>query len=130
MYAQEFAQRYSHAQVTSITPKQLLLLMFDGGLRFLRQARTALAADDLRVFCESLSRAAAIVSELQATLDKRQGGDIAIQLDRLYDFMMVRLSEANATRSVRPLEDALRVLDTIADGYRAIIGGVPAVQAA
>ena len=34
MYAQEFAQRYSHAQVTSITPKQLLLLMFDGGLRF------------------------------------------------------------------------------------------------
>ena len=130
MYAQGFAQRYTQAQVTSIPPKQLLLLMFDGGLRFLRQARTALGADDLQGFCESLSRAQAIVSELQATLDKRQGGDIAVQLDRLYDFMSVRLSEANATRNARPLEDALRVFNTIADGYRAIISGVPAVQAA
>ena len=130
MQAQGFAQRYTQAQVTSVDRKRLLLLVFDGGLRFLRQARAALAGDDLQTFCEALSRAQAIVSELQATLDMAQGGDIAIQLDRLYDFMLLRLTEANASRSMRHMDDALRVFDTIAGGYRAIVGGPGAVQAA
>jgi flagellar secretion chaperone FliS len=129
MNAQGYAQRYNQVQVTSVDPKRLLLLVLDGGLRFLRQARGALAADDLAGFCVALGRAQAIVAELQATLDMERGGEIAVQLNRLYDFMLVRLTDANASRNVRDLDDVLRVFDTVASGFRSIIerpAGVPA----
>lgn len=121
MYAYGNAQRYTQMQVTSVDHKRLLLLVLDGGLRFLRQAREALVADDVRRFCESLTSAQAIVSELQATLDMERGGEIAIQLNRLYDFMLLRLTEANAGRSAQHIDDATGVLATITEGFRAII---------
>ena len=124
-----YAQRYTQVQVSSFDPKHLLLLVFDGGLRFLRQARTALAADDLPAFGTALHRGQAIVSELQATLDMERGGAIAVDLNRLYDFILLRLTEANAARSVRHMDDVLRVFEPVAAGYREIISGPSAAVA-
>lgn len=130
MNAQGYANRYSQAQVTSVDHKRLLMLVFEGGLRFLRQAREALAADDLRRFGEALSRAQAIISELQATLDFERGGEISPSLNRLYDFMLLHLVDANVTRSVRHMEDVVRVFETIAGAYRAVIDGDAGASAA
>lgn len=130
MNAQGYANRYSQAQVTSVDHKRLLMLVFEGGLRFLRQAREALAAEDLHRFGEALSRSQAIISELQATLDFERGGDIAPSLHRLYDFMLLHLVDANASRSVRHMDDVVRLFETVVGAYRTVIeGGVGASAA-
>src|SRR5581483_8669656 len=101
MQAAGYAREYAKAQVTSVDRSRLLLLVLDGGGTFLRRAREALATGDIEGFAHALGRAQAIIGELRSTLDHDAGGKIAKDLDRLYDFMLFHLTEANAGRSVR-----------------------------
>jgi len=95
--------------------------MFDGGLNFLKQAKQGLESKDIPKFAKFLSKGQAIIAELMNTLDFEKGGDIARQLDKLYDFMLFYLTEANIQKDVAKLERVIRLLQTIADAYRDII---------
>ena len=64
-----------------------------------------------------LTRAMAIVSELQATLDMESGGALADELDRLYLFVRDRLVDASLKPDVKPVDEALRVLKTLREGW-------------
>jgi flagellar protein FliS len=107
----------------------LLLLVFEGGMKFLRLAREALAAGDSAHFAEYLARSQAIISELLGTLDHRAGGAIAADLSRLYDFMLFHLTEANALRSVRHVDDVIKVFGIVAGSFRDAIAARPPVAA-
>jgi len=107
----DYAGEYAKAQVTSV----------EGGLSFLQRARAGLAAGDLAAFGQNLGRAQAIIAELLGTLDYEAGGTIARDLARLYDFMLVHLTEANARQSVRHVDEVLAVFGTIAGAYKQII---------
>jgi len=121
MNAREYTGRYAAAQVNVLDRERLLVLMFEGGLRFLRLTRDALAAGDLPRFAEHLGRAQAIVAELRGTLDHGVGGALTRDLARLYDFMLFHLTEANAQRSVRHVDEVLRTFGIVADGFRTVI---------
>ena len=121
MNAQEYAKRYTTAQVTVVDRERLLLLVLEGGSKFLRLTREALAAGDVASFSENLRRAQAIIAELQSTLDHEVGGDISRNLARLYDFMLFHLTEANAQKSLRHVDDVIRVFTPIADGFGQIL---------
>lgn len=120
-FAQETARRYAAAEVTGIDRERLLQLVLDGGQRFLQLAREALVAGDVGRFVGHLARAQAIVAELQGTLDFRAGGEIATNLARLYEFLLLHLTEANARRSLRHLDEVIEVYGTIAGAYRDIL---------
>ena len=121
MNAQEYTQRYAAAQVNGLDRERLLLLVFEGGLRFLRATRDALAAGDVPRFAENLARAQAIIAELRGTLDHEAGGTITRDLARLYDFMLYHLVEGNAQQSVRHVDEVLATFSTIADAFRTVI---------
>jgi flagellar protein FliS len=129
MDAREYARRYAEAEVTVVDRGRLLLLVFEGGLKFLHLTREALAAGDLPRFAEHLGRSQAIVAELLGTLDRKAGGDLATDLARLYEFMIFHLTEANVQKSVRHVDQVIGVLGTIAGAYREIIEGRPATVA-
>ncbi len=131
MAAYSSAQRYQQTQVTTADRGRLLILMFDGGLKFLAQARIGLDVGDVERFAHNLSRAQAIIAELLHTLDHRAGGKIAADLERLYQFMLEHLLEANRRKSVRHVEQVAHLLDIIAGAFREILQhGVPVVDAA
>jgi len=121
MHAQEYARRYAAADVSVADRGRLLLLVFEGGIKFLRLTRDALAAGDVAHFGEHLARSQAIISELLATLDHQAGGPIAADLARLYDFMLFHLTEANMRKSVKHVEQVMAVFGTVAAAYRDII---------
>jgi flagellar protein FliS len=123
MDATEYARRYAAAEVTVTDRRRVLLLVFEGGTRFLRLAREALARGDAAAFAEHLARAQAIVAELLGTLDHEAGGTLAADLARLYEFILFHLTEANARRSLRHVDEAIVVFDIIADGFRTILSG-------
>jgi flagellar protein FliS len=131
MFAAEYARRYTEAQVVSADRAGLLLRVMEGGTTFLGRAREALAAGDMARFAENLRRAQAIIAELNGTLDHRVGGEIAANLSRLYEFMLLHLTEANFQRSVRHVDDVLRVYAIIVDAFRTVIErGVPTTDGA
>jgi flagellar protein FliS len=119
---------YQNVQVTSRSPLELVVMLYDGALSSLEQARTAMAQGDLVAKGEALSRALAIVAHLQGTLNMDQGGEVASRLDGLYDFVVERITTANIRRDIRPLEESITALASVRDAWAEIAS--PAQQIA
>ena len=78
---------------------------------------------DLALKGTALSRALAILSELQNTLNLAEGGDVAARLDALYAHMAERLIDANVQRSADPIREVVALLRTLRDAWAQIASG-------
>ena len=111
---------YRSTEVQSRTPLELVVMLFDGALRFLASGRDAIERRDIPARRDAFSRLLAIISELQNTLNIEQGGAVARSLDELYGFMNQRILDAAAQNSAAPLDEVKRILDTLRDGFQQI----------
>jgi flagellar protein FliS len=109
-----YFNQYQNNQVTTASPEQLLIMLYDGAIRFVRQAAEAMAAGERVRKLESISKALGIVSELANTLDHEVGGEIAENLDALYHFMIRELTQANLKNDA----EKLRVVEDLLCGLR------------
>jgi flagellar protein FliS len=105
-------------------------MMYEGAIKFLKQAKSGLETNDMAKFCRFLSKAQAIIAELMNTLDFDKGGTIARDLDRLYDFMLFYLTEANLYRDPKRISKVISLIDTIYSAYKEIIEGEKAAAGA
>lgn len=112
---------YRQVHVTTASPGSLVLQLLDGAIRFVRQATRALDRDDIAGFARAESRAHAIVAELRQALDHEIGGEVARNLDRLYDFILRHLSAGLAQRDRGHLAAVDGLLSTIRDGFAGAI---------
>jgi flagellar protein FliS len=96
---------------------ELVVMLYDGALRFIGQAQTASGAGDARVRSRAVSRAIAIVAELQNTLNVDRGGDVALELDRLYNYLNSRLLDVTMKGDTEALGEVQKVLTTLRDGF-------------
>lgn len=111
------ASAYQQVQVTSRSPLELVVLLYDGALASLAQARTAMERRDLHAKARAMTKTMAIVHELQSTLNFENGRDVAVNLDRLYTFVTARLVDANIRLDPAPLDEAERVLVSLRDAW-------------
>lgn len=112
---------YKTVSVDTASPGKLILMLFDGALRFLGAAEDGFHLQDPRERQETihnnLMKAQNIVSELQRCLNFRQGADFAINMFRLYDFMNAQLMEANVKKDARNIQTVVRLLGEIRDAW-------------
>jgi len=101
---------YRRTQIQTQTPMELVVMLYDGALRFVREASAAIGRRDIAARQVAVSRALDIVSELQSTLNMAEGGEIAASLDRLYAFITDRITDASLKQDAAPLADAEKVL--------------------
>jgi flagellar protein FliS len=87
-------QAYHHNAVATAAPEQLVVMLFDGALRFSRRAVAAYEAGQRAQATQAIGRVTSIVNELNATLDLEAGGDIARNLRSIYGFVNRHLVEA------------------------------------
>lgn len=116
---------YRQTEVQSRTPLELVVMLYDGALRFLARARVAVEQRDIAARREALSRTLAIIGELQSTLNIEQGGDIAQSLDDLYTYATTRLMQAAIDNDVGPIDDVYRMLEGLRESWEAIASGRP-----
>ncbi len=121
-------QQYANISVTTVDRGRLLLMLYDGCIRFLKHAKAGLETKDLMKFARYLSKSQAIIAELMATLDFEKGGEIAKDLDRIYDFCLFHLTEANLEKNPEKIERVICVIETITSAYRDIIEGNPSAE--
>jgi len=119
------ADAYRRVEAQSRSPVELVVMLYDGALRFLEEARRAIARNDISARAAAIDRALAIIAELQSTLDLERGGAIAQELDRLYSYINARLLDVTARKDVRALDDVHKVLTTLRDGWVQIAGTPP-----
>lgn len=123
MTAQRMLSTYRQTEVQSRTPLELVVMLYDGGLAFIHQARAAIERNDIPARRDATTRALAVVSQLQSTLNMEAGGDVARQLDELYSWITGRILAATMDNRVEPLDEAARVLAMLRDSWVTIANG-------
>lgn len=117
-----FAEKtYQTLAVTTTDRGKLLLMLYEGAIKFLRMSKKGLEDKDIAKFCKYLSKAQAIVAELMNTLDFEKGGNVAKELFRLYDFMIFYLTEANIYKDAERLTKVEELLRIIYSAFKQVI---------
>ena len=117
------ANQYLQTQVQSRTPLELVVMLYDGAIRWADAAHDAMRAEDIRARRQALSKLMAIIGELQSTLDMERGGQIAEDLDRLYSWATSRLMDAVVARDDRPIREVRGVLASLREAWQTIATG-------
>ena len=112
-----YMNQYQSNQVTTASPEQILIMLYDGAIRFVRQAKQAIVDGRAEDKATAISKAIAIVTEFSNTLDYEVGGEIADDLGRLYDFMLRELSAVNVRSSVKRLEPVEKILLDLREAF-------------
>ena len=112
-----YQNTYKQNQVLNASPEQILLMLYDGTILFVRQARVAIEEDDWATRIEKLGRAINILTELSGTLDFQGGGDFAENMDSLYWYMIRELTHANARNLAEPLDNVEAILVDLRDSW-------------
>jgi flagellar protein FliS len=111
------AQRYNQVRMTTSTPGELLLALYDGLFRFLNQAKVCLQAKQMPRARELLSKAYAILSELYIALDHSVFPELCANLEALYGFSMDRVMQASRKGQVEPIDEVIRVLTPMREAW-------------
>ena len=116
------------AAVEVADPHRLILLLFEGAQAAIGVARAAMQQNQVAVKGESISKAIDIISNgLKASLDAEKGGDLAERLNSLYDYMVLRLLQANLKSDDKALEEVSGLIGELLSAWREI---APSKQAA
>ncbi|GAB4136645.1 MAG: flagellar export chaperone FliS [Planctomycetota bacterium] len=122
-YAQA-AATYQRNAILTASPEKIVKLLYEGAIRNLEKSRVGLsdpAKSRSPEVGNAIGNAIGILGELRASLDHAKGGAIAQDLDRLYEYGIDQLTQANATRRPEGVENTLKVLRTVKEGWDAII---------
>ncbi len=108
---------YKQTEIATASPAKLLLLLYDGALKRLNRAREAVGREDVTDLHENLVKVQEILVELMLALDWEVGGDLALRLHALYDFMYRKLVQANIKRDLPAIEEVIQLMTTLRDGW-------------
>jgi flagellar protein FliS len=107
--------------IASASPHKLIVMLYDGALVALLSAKTNIAANNIAAKGTAISKAITIIDNgLRASLDKEAGGEIAANLDALYDYMSRRLLHANLKNDVPAIDEVHRLLSDLREAWVAI----------
>ncbi len=106
--------------IEGAAPHRLIQMLMQGGIERLQQSRHAFEAGNIEQKGVMLGKAISIIGGLQASLDHDQGGEVATNLDSLYDYMQRRLLEANINNDMEKIEEVSGLLATVKSSWDAI----------
>jgi flagellar secretion chaperone FliS len=108
---------YQKGAVNGASPLQLVIMLYDGALRFLEAGKHAMVRGEIAKQNDNLQRAQKIVVELMSCLDMKQGGDVAKNLLALYTYVLNELVMANIQDKPEPVERCIKVLSDLRESW-------------
>lgn len=122
-YAKNARAAYMQNDLKSLSREEIVVKLYQALRIRLRAAIEEIREENIGKKAEHLSRGLAIVIELQASLDMEQGGEIAVQLNDLYDYLISDIIAANLKSDVAKIEDALKVVEPLLEAWIEIARG-------
>jgi flagellar secretion chaperone FliS len=114
------AQRYREVSVRTANPMQLIVILYDAAIYSLREAREQIECKNIEGRSRYINKCISIISELQSSLNLKNGGTIADSLNRLYNYMKGRIFTANAQQNPQPLQEIESLLENLRSAWRMI----------
>jgi flagellar protein FliS len=114
-------EAYAETKVATTTnQKDLIVMAYDGILRFLNRAKAEMAAKEIEATHNSLVKARALVEELASTLDMDKGGKFAQNLWNLYLYFFQKITEANLRKDPTIIDEILPIITDLRDGWAGV----------
>ncbi len=110
-------QTYRRTHTETIDSATLLIMLYQGAIDFVRQARESLARNNMADKGYFVMKALAIISELRISLDVKVGGDVALNLEQLYLFMLDQLTLGNLNNDPEPFTQVIELLAILKEGW-------------
>lgn len=132
MYYGNGMQRYRETDIGTMAPEKIIVLLYERAIRDLEQSGDALAAGDRREVNRLVLHSQAIIGELRNALDHAAGGEVAANLDNLYDWLFRQQLALLADPTPALVADCLKVLAPLAEAWRSVAagGGTHSLEAA
>ena len=121
--------KYRVNSIETADPVRLVLMLYQGVLRFTQRGIQANERHEIQVAHESFVRAQAIVAELMSSLNLEAGGEIARNLMALYEYCHRRLVEANCRKSAEPAAEVVELFRELLSAWQTIAEGQAAADA-
>ena len=121
-YAGNKTAAYKQQSILTAPPGRLVVMLYDGCLRFLFQSAYAMREGDRPRAQDRMRRAEAIIDELTVTLDHERGGQVASNLQGIYAFCRRHLMEATAEQDPSKIEEVSELLGELREAWAEIAG--------
>ncbi|GAB3537633.1 hypothetical protein GCM10027343_01310 [Noviherbaspirillum agri] len=107
--------------VTAASPHKLVVMLYEGAMAAIVSARQSMVAGDVAAKGAAISKAISIIDNgLRASLDKKVGGEVALNLDALYEYMSNRLLIANLKNQPQVLDEVYQLIKGLKDAWESI----------
>jgi flagellar protein FliS len=116
-----YLSEYQNTQVSTASSEQILILLYEGAIRFSNQALQAIKERNRPLKAKKITKVVHILSELSGTLDLEIGGKIAEDLENLYNFMIIELLAANVHDDQKRIAVVVTMLSELKDAWREAI---------
>lgn len=117
---QKAAYAYLATQVTTTDQGDLLLMLYEGAIKFLKQAKAKMEERDFAQKGILISKALDVIAELDGSLNAEKGGELAQNLHNLYFYCNTRLLQANLRMNLAQVDEVIRILEALKEAFTQI----------
>lgn len=108
-----YANAYKNQEIQTASQEQILIMLYDGAIRFLHTAIASAKDNNMEKFHNNVVKTQRIIMEFMTTLDVNMGGEMAQNLFQLYEYLHYRLIQANLKKDVTMVEEVLAHLEEL-----------------
>jgi flagellar protein FliS len=117
---------YRKTSVTTASKEQILIMLYEAAINHLKRASEACQKNDFSTKGVSVGKAHDIINELSNTLDFEVGGDVAVNLENLYVFMIKLITEGNIQNDFSKFDQARKIMENLLEGWKGAIAQLQA----
>ncbi len=110
-------KQYLKTQIETASQPQLLLMLFDAAVKKLNIAKKAIRDKSIEKSHQELTKVQRIFIELMLALDLEKGGDLAVNLLRIYDFIYHQLVKANIRQDTGMIDEVMPIVENLRNGW-------------
>jgi flagellar protein FliS len=126
---QSVLQNYQKQQILTASPAKLVALLYDRAVTSLNDAVKAIERGDIQTRATANKNAISVIGELWGALDLERGGEVAQNLNRLYSFMITKLSEVDMKNNAQAARDVITLLDPLRKSWHQLASQGPETAA-
>jgi|JTFP01.1.fsa_nt_gb flagellar protein FliS len=110
-------EQYKTTQISTATPGQLVVMLYDGAIKFCKMAKLGIEQKNIETANNNLIKVQNIIQELKISLDMKAGGELSETLDALYEYMLRRLIEANMKKDIKIINEVQKNLEELREAW-------------
>ncbi len=116
--------KYKQASVMTATPGQILIMLYEAAIKHTKRAIEGIEKNDLKLKAHGIGKAHDIVNELLNSLNYEVGGQVARELEKLYNYSVEQLLKANIQSTTEELKAVVKILENLLEGWKVAVAQV------